>query len=126
MQKITQWRISALLIVLIASSVFYISKSKYNPTSRYSICKNFYKQQFKGVINDISEGNLRKPIYILESNEWFTPFPFYNKIEGIIEIGDSIYKPSGTFKLYIYKSSNSDSVIFLSREYYCDSLVEDD
>ncbi len=52
-------------------------------------------------------------------------YRFYNNYTGrsmrkIVAPGDSIYKPSGIFKYYIYKQSNKDSCIVLEGDCGCD------
>ncbi len=42
-----------------------------------------------------------------------------SKVRDIIEVGDSIYKPAGTFDAYIYKKANPDSVIFIECDFDC-------
>ena len=43
-----------------------------------------------------------------------------SKVKDIIEVGDSIYKPSGTFDTYIFKQANPDSMIFIKCDFDCD------
>jgi hypothetical protein len=68
---------------------------------------------------------MRKPIYVLRNDEWFSPYFHQDSIEIILQEGDSIYKPSNSFDLYIYKNSNSDSVIYLPCDFDCNSLVDE-
>jgi hypothetical protein len=44
----------------------------------------------------------------------------------LIEIGDSIYKPSNTFDMYIYKKANPDSVVFVECNFDCNIYKEDE
>jgi hypothetical protein len=45
-------------------------------------------------------------------------------ISKFLEKGDSIYKPKGEFKYYIYKNCNPDSLIILSNNINCKQFYE--
>lgn len=47
-----------------------------------------------------------------------------DKVKDILEVGDSIYKPSGTFDTYIFKQANPDSVIFIECDFDCDYWIK--
>ncbi|MBR6179176.1 MAG: hypothetical protein IKQ70_15030 [Bacteroidales bacterium] len=42
------------------------------------------------------------------------------KIEDYVSVGDSIYKPSGLFKYYIYKQGNKDNPVIVEGDCGCD------
>jgi len=46
-------------------------------------------------------------------------------VDNYISVGDSIFKPAGQFKYYIYKNGNKDNCIVLEREYDCSYECED-
>jgi hypothetical protein len=106
------------------SFLYFYSKSKY-ADNKYSTCKHFFKVQYKGKIAEIHERGRTNPIYMLRDGDWFWPYLHRDSVELILKVGDSIYKPSNSFDLYIYKNANPDSVIFISIEYDCNSLVEE-
>lgn len=81
-------------------------------------CLKQKNKEYKGVIieNTWSRGSL---ISVFEDKSLFK-WRCKSKVRDIIEVGDSIYKPSGTFDTYIYKNSNPDSVIFVECDFDCD------
>ncbi len=76
------------------------------------------KNQFSGVVieNKLSRGVFTSIFKDKTSFVWNCK----SKVRDIIEVGDSIYKPAGTFNTYIYKKANPDSVIFIECDFDCD------
>jgi hypothetical protein len=78
--------------------------------------------RYYGKVLSISYGN-HGYFYILDNKQfllrqWFTP-KCQEQIKRKVEIGDSIYKPKGTWDFYIYKKANPDSVIFIDCDFDC-------
>ncbi len=78
-------------------------------------CNVQLARQIEGVVhhfyfdNDI---NIKAFTVIFENGEKYINPVFLKGLNGYIEIGDSIYKPPGTFKFEVYKkgSSNPDII----------------
>jgi hypothetical protein len=114
-------------------SFIFIRKSDPNINAyehNYKICLKDYASEYSGVIikNFFSRGTYMSQ---LSNNKIFVcycrdkMFKMYYKGDSLIEwelleVGDSIYKPAGTFNAYIYKQANPDSVIFIECDYDCE------
>jgi hypothetical protein len=121
--------------LLICGGVFLsisIYKRMHEPLIR-SIEKRCYRELetcYSGKVLEKSHGN-HGEFYILSTKrsftrrQWFTP-KCQGQIERKITIGDSIYKPKGTWNFYIYKQSNPDSVIFIECNFDCNIYKEDE
>ena len=82
------------------------------------ICEYQKKQVYSGVIikNFWSRGSFGSQLNSGNLFQWRCK----SKVRNVIEVGDSIYKPSGTFDTYIYKKANPDSVILIKCDFDCD------
>ncbi len=106
-------------IVLLILFVLHVDK----PTENYKISNKRYcitekKKLLRGVI--VREYYSRGVIFVLNDSSLFVPQCL--RIVRRLSIGDSIYKPSGTFDCYIYKSADPDSMVFIKCNLDCDSL----
>jgi len=109
--------ISSILAILVFVFVLlYFSKPKedHNVTlKRYCITQK--NKVFNGVV--IRSYYSKRLIFVLQDSNIYAPQCL--RITREIEIGDSIYKPSGTFSCNIYKKANPDSVVFVECEFDC-------
>lgn len=86
------------------------------------ICIEHKNRVYSGVIlnNYTSRGTLISLLNNKDKFGWYCK----SKVRDIIEVGDSIYKPSGTFDTYIFKQANPDSVIFIECDFDCDYWIK--
>lgn len=109
--------------LMILSFVYFAYKSfkktqKPAIVTNKEICLIDKQSDYKGIISKtyVSRGDL---ISLLDNRIKFMWW-CKSKVRDIIEVGDSIHKPSGTFDTYIYKNASPDSVIFVKCDFDCD------
>lgn len=103
-------------IALLILFLLHVDKPTENSkisNKRYCITEK--KKLLRGVI--VREYYSRRVIFVLNDSSLFAPQCL--RIVRRLSIGDSIYKPSGTFDCYIYKKANPDSVFFLKCDFDC-------
>jgi hypothetical protein len=81
-------------------------------------CNTYKKRCFKGTI--VSQEYDKGVVNILNTGHSFQLLEKDCLSSELLQIGDSIYKPSGTFALYVYKRAVLDSVIFIPCDFDCD------
>jgi hypothetical protein len=118
--KLIQDLFFVLLILVLVIFAIKVLQKKSVPTSEHnkSICIQRRETEFKGVVqeNMWSRGSFISKLNNNKLYRWWCK----SKVRDIIEVGDSIYKPSGSFDTYIYKRANPDSVIFIECDFDCD------
>lgn len=82
------------------------------------ICLKDKKSVFSGTVIELkwSRGTYLAKLDNGNFIEWWCK----SKVRDVVGVGDSIYKPSGTFDTYIFKNANPDSVIFIECDFDCD------
>lgn len=90
-------------------------------------CDRLKKRELKSIIKDARIDYSNKGQFTItidyKGKEIRTSSFFLNEdMSKYLETGDSIYKPSGKFKYYIYKKCNLDSVIILENDINCDEF----
>ncbi|MBN2611580.1 MAG: hypothetical protein JXB00_08495 [Bacteroidales bacterium] len=118
--KLIQSLFFGLLLVVLIVFAIKVLRNKKVPAVEHnkSICLQRRETEFKGVVleNIWSRGSFISKLNNGNLYRWWCK----SKVRDIIEVGDSIYKPSGTFDTYIYKNANPDSVIFVECDFDCD------
>ena len=89
------------------------------------VCEKLKERELKSVVKksyiDYDDKGLFTIVINYKGKEVRLASFFLNKdISRYLETGDSIYKPSGKFKYYIYKKCNPDSVIILENGIDCE------
>jgi len=107
----------SLIIVAVFICVFYYFSK---PKDDYHIannrhCKLEKSKIYAGVI--VREYNSKGPVYVLTNGRIFSTF--CAEQDKKLQIGDSVYKPTGTFSYYIFKGANPDSVVFVECDFDC-------
>ena len=83
-------------------------------------CIRFFNVSYKGiVIREIGGVNLGYRLDAKNARKRIFYPRCQSLIRGLIEIGDSLYKPRRSFDLYIFKNANPDSVIFIKCDFDC-------
>lgn len=120
LQVIIKLIVFSSLSVLILIYVLHFYQVKFNvfDKSRKSICKSDRREIFTGIVRVSYHREACFYSRINDNRDYM--WRCKNRVKDIIEIGDSIYKPSGTFDTYIYKNANPDSVIFIECDFDCD------
>jgi hypothetical protein len=126
--KINQDTIAYILLFLGILLFFLIMRRSNEPINRTMERRCFRE------MNSIYKGVVTKKWYSISGNFYnlSTKKTFFPRCQDIfsdklIETGDSLYKPKGTFNFYIYKNTNPDSVIFIECDFDCKSyLIEKD
>lgn len=109
-------------IFLIGALIFglkFLDRNDRSPIEGKKIkCLERKKTEIKGVVleNNYSRGSYHSEL----SNGLLLKWYCKSKVMDILEVGDSIYKPQGTFNTYIYKKANPDSVIYIECDFDCD------
>lgn len=105
------------IIALFVLILLYFNKSTEDSNiSNKRFCVAEKMKIYNGVV--INKFQSRGTIYILRDGSHFSTQCAEGK--NRISIGDSLYKPSGTFDYFIYKSANPDSVFFVNCNFDCD------
>lgn len=111
---------SIAIIIILLMVIFRGAEDSNNSPLEHNkkICLENKKTTCKGIIvkSWYSRGEYMSKLENSSIYEWKCS----KGINEIIEKGDSIYKPSGTFDTYIYKNANPDSVIFVECDFDCD------
>jgi hypothetical protein len=105
-----------IFLIIIFRGINYSNKSPIKHNKR--ICLENKRTTYEGIIvmSWYSKGEYMSKLKNGSIFEWRCS----KRINEIIENGDSIFKPSGTFNTYIYKRANPDSVIFIECDFDCD------
>ncbi len=82
------------------------------------LCLKDKENTHSGIVvkNTWSRGTFISELKNGQLHEWWCK----SKVKDLIEAGDSIYKPSGTFDTYIFKQANLDSMILIECDFDCD------
>ncbi|HUX53479.1 MAG TPA: hypothetical protein VMV56_03620 [Williamwhitmania sp.] len=106
-------------VVIFICVIYYFNRpeeSTYQSNLRY--CAKKKEKTYNGVIVRLYYSG--GPVYVLKDSTLFSTL--CAERNNRIHIGDSIYKPSGTFSYYIYRKANPDSVIFVKCDFDCNSI----
>ena len=115
-----RYAIFGLAILLFQAYVFFIwiphSEKK---NKGYKYCVEWREKAYSGRIESKKGTRI---VYYFSNDGRFSRFPDCPEIRKFVSVGDSLYKPSTSFDLYVYKGANPDSLIYLPCEFDCESL----
>jgi hypothetical protein len=106
---IIAWGIIIVIVITRSNESFLKSRERY--------CYRVMRSCYQGKIIKIWYGNGGE-YYDLETKITFNP-RCQEYFENSVMVGDSIYKPKGTWSFYIYKQANPDSVILIKCDFDC-------
>lgn len=114
--------------IFIGAGLFYFSE--YN-TKRIvkKYCNKLYEMKVSGVIDTAYYGSKGTYTLVVNDNVLKEQFKIFNTYlnnpyrDRYFNKGDSLFKPANSFKYYIYKQCNPDSLVFLERNITCDDYV---
>lgn len=111
--------ISFISMVIICLFIVYIIYDTLNPIppSNYRLREACLKYQNSIYNGSVIRRSYEKHFYYHLTDSSF--FRLYCLGDQHIEIGDSIYKPSGTFDVFVYKKANPDSVVLIECDFDC-------
>ena len=116
--------ITIITAVIIGSGLFYFSEFN-TKRMKMNDCNRIYKMKVNGII-DTAYYTKQGTFVIKVKNNSIVIYGTYLGIPNpnrFFNIGDSLFKPENSFKYYIYKQCNSDSLIILEREITCDEYI---
>jgi hypothetical protein len=108
-KKIASYTVNTIFIIFFLYIIKIILFPPGDLSKRY--CYSDKKVVYKGVITKIWSGNSGR-VLDLNTRQTFLP-RCQELIRNKVEVGDSLYKPKGTFDIYIYKKANPDSVVYI-------------
>jgi len=87
-------------------------------------CERLKNREIKSIVKEARKDYSNKGQFTItvdyQGEEIRTSSFFLNiDISKYLETGDSLYKPKGVFKYYIYKNNNPDSLIILENDINC-------
>jgi hypothetical protein len=107
-----------ILLLILFNLIQWGKEDMKDPKTRYlNFCKKQKQTEYSGFIVDIEFNNGTD--YVLSNGQKFSRFCG----DFALNIGDSIYKPSGTLNYYVYKF-NPDTSFFVKCSFDCDSLLK--
>lgn len=128
------------LVIVVGYTYYYFTVVLYpdipDDVRGYKKCLEVYNNEFKGTIvknwNSTRGGYFTKisngAFFRWRCSENVRRLILYEDSAGIwelLEVGDSIYKPAGTFDAYVYKRAYPDSVILLECDFDCKTKLRD-